>query len=112
MKKTSSARSSARMKSKTPWWPGPRPVISDTQAGGVSGLGVERSLARVPSSKIFARKGITGPSPVRAVRSLSTVNVAPSMPMKRVRTVISGSLSYCNLASTCAATWASDRSPT
>ena len=46
-----------------------RPVISDTQAGGVSGFGVERSLARVPSSKIFARNGITGPSPVRAVRS-------------------------------------------
>ena len=46
VKNTSSPRSSARMKSNTPWWPGPRPVISDTQAGGVSGLGVERSFER------------------------------------------------------------------
>ena len=35
-------------KSKTPCWPGRLPVISDVQAGGVSGGMIERSVARAP----------------------------------------------------------------
>jgi hypothetical protein len=71
---TSPPRSSARMKSNTPWAPGPLPVMIEVQAGGVSGLGVERSLVRAPFFISPARKGMVTPSPGSSrVISSSTV---------------------------------------
>ena len=51
------------MKSNTPWAPGFLPVITLHQAGGVSGLGVERSLARTPFSISDFMNGMVRPSP-------------------------------------------------
>ena len=52
-------------------------------------FGVDRSFARTPPLKTRERNGITGSPSADLVRSSSTVKVAPSMPMKRVRTVMS-----------------------
>jgi hypothetical protein len=47
------------MKSRTPWLPGLRPVITLVHAGGVSGCGVESSSARTPRAAKRFMNGIT-----------------------------------------------------
>ena len=69
--------------SKTPCWPGLRPVASDVHAGGVKGGITERSSARTPESMSSFRKGIT-PSCINGSR---IVKVAPSSPINTVRAV-------------------------
>src|ERR1700690_2211554 len=75
---------SMRKKSKTPCWPGVRPVIKEVQAGGVSGGTMVRSPARAPSAKNDFKKGMT-PCSMSGSR---TENVAPSRPMSSVRILI------------------------
>src|SRR5690242_14726356 len=75
---------SMRKKSKTPCCPGVRPVMSDVQAGGVSGGTIVRNPARTPSAINALRKGMT-PCSMSGSR---TENVAPSRPIRRVFTLI------------------------
>ena len=91
---TSPPLSSARMKSNTPCAPGFLPVMIEHHAGGVSGLGVERSLARTPFSSTFFMNGMVMPSPGRSrTISLRTVKVQPSRPMNSVEVMKSPGMS-------------------
>src|ERR1044071_6169011 len=67
-------------KSKTPCWPGCLPVISEVQAGGVSGGITERRTARLPRSISSPRNGMTP----RSAYGSRIVKVAPSRPIRSV----------------------------
>ena len=82
------AGESMRKKSKTPCWPGVRPVIREVQAGGVSGGTMVRKPARTPSAKNDFRNGMT-PCSMRGSR---TSKVAPSRPIRSVRMLIAAAL--------------------
>src|ERR1017187_3309243 len=75
---------SMRKKSKTPCWPGVRPVISEVHAGGVSGGTMVRNPARTPSAKHDFKKGMM-PCSINGSR---TEKGAPSRPMRSVRMLI------------------------
>src|SRR5215210_965407 len=67
-------------KSNTPCPPGCLPVMSDVQAGGVSGGMIERRVARVPRVISSPTQGMIP----RSTYGSSTVKVAPSRPMTSV----------------------------